>query len=138
MAGPVHRSKLAIRPGANPPPPHGAWWPQTRTLSDQLTYLVDHWPTAKGHVSRILYSPPDWDDHPRSVNVTGRRMKTGSFPRDDTHEVTLVLSDGQRRSITVIPPGIPHHEARELLDRFAEDDSGRPGWENDGGQLEDV
>ena len=119
MARPVHRSKFALRPGPDAQPPHGAWWPETRSLGGQLTHLVDHWPIAEGRISRILYSPPDWDDHPRSVHVPGRNIKTGSFPRDDTHEVTLVLSDGQRRIITVIPPNTPYPEARELLDRVA-------------------
>lgn len=121
MARPVHRSKFALRPGADMQPPHGAWWPETRSLSAQLTHLVDHWPLAEGHISRVLYSPPDWDDHPRSVHVTGRIIKTGSFPRDDTHQVTLVLSDGQRRAITVIPPDTPYSEARAALDRVADD-----------------
>jgi len=65
-------------------------------------------------------------------------MKTGSFPHDDTHLVTLVLSSGQRRSITVIPPDTPQHEAGELLALIADSESGRPEWENDGGQSQDV
>src|SRR5690349_19085443 len=121
MARPAHSSKFALRPGPDPAPPHAAWWPATRNLSDQLTHLVDQWPLENGHISRILYSQPDWDDHPHSVHITGRKMKTGCFPRDDTQEVTLVLANGQRRTITVIPPDTPHHEAREILDRVAND-----------------
>lgn len=126
MARPTHPSKFALRPGADPQPPHGAWWPETRELSEQLTHLVDHWPIENGHISRILYSPPDWNDHPRSVRITGRTMKTGSFPRDDTHVVTLVLSSGLRRTITVIPPDAPQHEARELLDLVTDGDAANP------------
>lgn len=128
MARPVHQSKFALQPGPNVQPPHGAWWPETRSLATQLTHLVDHWPLAEGHISRILYSPPDWDDRPRSVHVTGRNIKTGSFPRDDTSQVTLVLSDGQRRVIDVIPPDTPYPEARERLNRIL----------NEGGQFQDA
>jgi hypothetical protein len=135
MARPVHRSKFELRPGPDAQPPHGAWWPESRSLSAQLTHLVDHWPIAEGHISRILYSPPDWDDRPRSVHVTGRTIKTGSFPRDDTHQITLVLANGQRRTITVIPPDTAYPEARALLDSIAETESGHHGWESEGGHA---
>jgi hypothetical protein len=61
-------------------------------------------------------------------------MKTGSFPRDDTHEVTLVLHDGQRRAITVIPPGTPRQEAMDLLHPEQEPDD-RATWEDEGGHA---
>lgn len=135
MASSVHTATLALRPGPDPQSPHGAWWPHSRSLSDQLTHLVDQWPAVQGRISRILYSQPDWDDRPHSVRVTGRRMKTGSFPRDDTHEVTLVLHNGQRRRITVIPPQTSHREANEILDEVADDEWGDRGWENEGGHV---
>jgi hypothetical protein len=105
-------------------------------LSDQLTLLFDLWPSSQGRIARILYSPPDWDDHPRSVPVSGRRVKTGSFPRDDTHLVTLVLNSGLRRTITVIPPNTPRRKACSLLDTVAGDGPEvPPGWENEGGHV---
>lgn len=126
-------ARFALRAGSNPKAPSGAWWPRTRSLDHQLADLIDHWPAAEGRVSRILYSPPDWDDHPHSVQVTGRRMKTGSFPHDDTHEVTLVLHNGERRRITVIPPQTPRREAAALLDGITDKVSDEGGWENEGG-----
>lgn len=131
----IHSARFAFRPGLHPELPKSAWWPQSRSLSEQLTHLIDQWPSDEGRVSRILYSPPDWDDHPHSVHVTGRRMKTGSFPRDDTHELTLVLHNGQRRTVTVIPPETSQREATDLLDRVAEDGPDGPGWENEGGHI---
>lgn len=116
MASSVHTSRFALRTDPPPKAPHGAWWPQSRSLSEQLTHLIDQWPADEGKVSRILYSRPDWDDRPRAVQVTGRRMKTGSFPADDTHLVTLVLQNGLRRTITVIPPETSDRDARKLLD----------------------
>jgi hypothetical protein len=113
-------------------------------LSDQLGRLFASWPSERGRIARVLYSPPDWDDHPRSVAVPGRKVKTGSFPGDDTHQLTLSLLDGSRRSITVIAPDTSLREAEEILDgvRGVEDarpsDTGaepQPAWDNEGGHL---
>ncbi|HUS23226.1 MAG TPA: DUF5994 family protein [Aeromicrobium sp.] len=145
MAKPLDSTRLAIRGGAENQRPYGAWWPQDRTLSTQLRCLFDLWPSSQGSIARILFSPPDWDDHPHSVQVTGRRVKTGSFPRDDTHEVTLVMHDGQRRFITVIPPATSRRKAARLLDNVADNtlkrrsrrfrSDGQSMWENDGGHA---
>jgi hypothetical protein len=116
MATQVPSARLALRPVRDRDLPDGAWWPQSRSLGDQLGELFELWPSEAGRIVRVLYSPPDWDDHPRSVAVAGRRVKTGSFPHDDTHELTLALLDGQRRTISVIPPETDAHEATERLD----------------------
>ena len=130
----THSGRFALRPSPGRKGPDGAWWPQTRSLGDQLPELIDQWPTVQGGVSRILYSPPDWDDHPHSVLVNGRRMKTGSFPRDDTHQMTLVLHNGQRRVITVIPPETPRGEAMDLLRPDRAPDDGTT-WDDEGGHA---
>jgi hypothetical protein len=119
MASSVRSPRFAA-PGPDDQRPHGSWWPSSRSLVDQLPHLIQAWPVEKGSISRILYSPPDWDDHPRSVLVVDRHMKTGSFPQDDTHQVTLVLHNGQRRSITVIPPETSTRDAGDQLDAIAE------------------
>jgi hypothetical protein len=134
MASTVHSARFTV-PVADSQSPHGTWWPHTRSLADQLTHLVQAWPADRGRISRILYSPPDWDDRPHSVLVNGRRMKTGSFPRDDTHQVTLVMHDGQRRTISVIPPGTSRSDANGLLAGFGDGETERPGWENEGGHV---
>ena len=99
--------------------PDAVWWPRNRSLVDQLPDLITLWPAAAGHVARILYSPPDWDDRPRKVDVGDRIMKTGCFPRDDTHLVTLTLANGDHRTVLVIDPETPLSDARALLDRGA-------------------
>ena len=102
--------------------PDGAWWPESRRLSGQLEELFALWPAGRGSIIRVLYSPPDWEDRPGSVAVPWRRVKTGSFPRPDTHQLTLPMFDGARRSITVIPPD--PHEATAALDGALEDHEG--------------
>lgn len=108
-------ARFALRPVFDRRSPDGAWWPENRRLGDQLGELFALWPAGRGSIIRVLYSPPDWEDRPRSVAVPGRRIKTGSFPHDDTHQLTLSMFDGERRSITVIPPDTPAQDAEAAL-----------------------
>lgn len=101
MASSVHRSMFALRQGPDPQPPHGAWWPQTRSLSDQLAHLVDHWPIENGHISRILYSRPDWDQ------TASGAASWSSHP---------ILLTAKRASVSTAPPtmtqGVPNGKAK--------------------------
>lgn len=135
-----HPGEFALRPVFDRDLPDGAWWPQSRSLSDQLKQLFALWPPDAGRINRILYSPPDWDDHPRMVAVAGRWVRTGSFPRDDTHLITVTMSDMQRRRIRVIPPDATPESAGEILDDVADPGEVAPasehlGWENEGGHV---
>lgn len=125
----------AVGPAVGRGLPSGAWWPESRSLTDQLGGLFQAWPDEQGRIIRVLYSPPDWDDHPHAVEVPGRRIKTGSFPHDDTHELILSLLDGRRRTITVIPPGTSAKRAGEILEGFraGQGRAEQPVWENEGG-----
>lgn len=128
--------------------PYGAWWPRSRDLGVELADLFAHWPPTSGRIARVLYSPPDWDDHPRSVATPGRRVKTGSFPKDDTHQLVLTMLDGRRLAIAVIAPNTPGERAEWLLDEAAgpgktpaarhvhagrEPDESCSTWDNEGG-----
>jgi hypothetical protein len=144
MATHTTATRFALRPVFERRLTDGAWWPENRRSSDQLGLLFAAWPPGAGRIARVLYSPPDWDDHPRSVGVPGGRVKTGSFPRDDTHQLTLSLLDGHRRSITVIPPDTPKREAKAILDGVIGLDVGGQSrllvdnqreWDNEGGHL---
>jgi hypothetical protein len=113
--------RFAVRSTFDQHQPDGAWWPRSRTLADQLDDLFSAWPPHAGRILRVLYSPPDWDDRPRSVAVAGRRVKTGSFPRDDTHQLQLTVGAGVRRIITVIPPETAARAAHDILTAVAAD-----------------
>jgi hypothetical protein len=132
--------RFAVRATFDQNQPYGAWWPHNRTLADQLDDLFSAWPPQAGRIVRVLYSPPDWDDRPRSVAVAGRRVKTGSFPRDDTHQLQLTLGDGARRNITVIPSETSAQAAFDILTAVAADahvDTHRTEqavWDDEGGQ----
>jgi hypothetical protein len=121
---PPAQSRFSLRPAFDRRSPDGVWWPESRRLDHELTELFALWPPDRGRIIRVLYSPPDWEDRPRSVSVPGRRVKTGSFPHDDTHQLTLSMMDGERRSITVIAPDTSPAEATAALDGVLRDDDG--------------
>jgi hypothetical protein len=129
VAHSLDSTRLALNGGSQDQPPHGAWWPQSRSLSSQLPALFYLWPSGPSRIASILFSRPDWDDCPDAVQVPGRRIKTGSVARDDTHELTLVMDDGQHRYLTVIPPGTSGRSAGRILDKMAGD---KPGHVTDG------
>jgi Family of unknown function (DUF5994) len=144
MATYAPSSRFALRPVFDQHLSDGAWWPESRQLSDQLGALFAFWPPERGRVDRVLHSTPDWEVRPGSVHVQGRMVKTGSFPRDDTHQVISSLLDRSRRSITVNPPDTPHREAKEIPDRVrdvaavgASHHRTEPqfAWDNEGGHL---
>ena len=134
--------RLALRPVFDRRLPDGSWWPENRRLSEQLGQLFALWPPDADRILRVLYSPLDWDDHPHSVAVPGRGIKTGAFPHDDTHLLTLSLRGCLRRSITVIPADTPARDAERLLEgvigragRRASRWPDQPEWDNEGGHL---
>ena len=142
MTSQPHARRFAVRATFDKNLPYAAWWPRNRTLADQLDDLFSAWPPQAGRIVRVLYSPPDWDDRPRSVAIAGRRVKTGSFPRDDTHQLQLTLGHGVRRAITVIPPETTARAAHDILTAVAADgrvDAPRTeqaAWDNEGGHSE--
>lgn len=143
------RLHLSDRPGLDRL--DGAWWPQSRDLAAELADLVDHFPTETGRVVRAVYSPPDWDERPHRVAVTGRNLKVGSFPHDDTHQVTLRLADHAVLQLLVVPPASStehgdeamlaastpgnRHTAVEVLELVSEGEHVDAGghWRDDGG-----
>jgi hypothetical protein len=93
----------------------GAWWPYSRDLETELADLVDHFPHEAGYVSRAVFSRPDWRTQPRKIKVARGSLKTGSFPRDDTHVLLLRLATGQQLRVLVVPPETPASPARHLM-----------------------
>jgi hypothetical protein len=128
----------------------GAWWPQSRDIEVELADLIDRFPAVIGRVYRVLYSRPDWDTQPRSVRVARGRVKTGSFPRDDTHMLVLSMSTRTQLRLLVVPYDQPMGEqamalaaassnrssAAEILAAYALDEEvgdAQDHWIDDGG-----
>lgn len=106
---------------ASPDRVDGSWWPWSRDLQREAADLVDQLPTAYGRVSRLLFSPPDWDSSSadgrgvRSIRAAHGAVDVGSFPSDDTHLMILTLSSGRRLKLLVIPSDTPDLEAESRL-----------------------
>lgn len=128
----------------------GGWWPRSRDIDVEVAELVDQFPVAIGRVVRVLYSRPDWDTQPRKVRVARGVVKTGSFPRDDTHMIVLSMSTRTQVRLLVVPPEQPMGEqalalaadpssrssAAEILAAGAADEEGGDAddlWTDDGG-----
>lgn len=87
----------------------GTWWPQSRNLLTEAADLVDSFPPAAGHINRLLFSRPDWDDAlvaggggVRRVMTRRGWVKMGSFPSDDTQLMVLAMASGQRLRLAVV------------------------------------
>ena len=116
----LNKRRLALKASAGPRGLDGAWWPHSRTLSEELVHLFATWPVEAGYMSRVYVSPRDWDDTPVSVAIPHRRgrVKIGLLPEDTTHMLVLIMIDGQRRSLAVIPPSAPYRTAAKFLSTF--------------------
>lgn len=98
----------------------GAWWPHSRSLATELAHLFAGWPVGAGHISRVFVARADWDDQPTTVVIPGRRgaVKIGLLPADTHDQLVLIMLDGQRRSIAVLPPTTTDQVAAHLLRGF--------------------
>ncbi|WP_370246887.1 DUF5994 family protein [Nocardioides sp.] len=115
MATELHQRRLAFGDPVHPHRLDGVWWPTSRRLSDQLGDLFRMWPIQHGRIIRVLYSPPDWDDQPRRVQVPGGFVKTGNFPNDDTRQLIVTMMDRRRLILGIIPPDTPEPVALAAL-----------------------
>ncbi|MDQ6525008.1 DUF5994 family protein [Nocardioides sp. LHD-245] len=157
--------RISLNPGPPTPRLHGAWWPRSRDLQAECADLIDNFPSTAGRPARLLFSRPDWDaqpDRPSTRRIRARRgiVKVGSFPEDDTHVMTVVLSSRERLDLLVIPSGTDTATARILMAKATDgrnvrsaadllasattrgaDEGAEPAestWENEGGTRRQV
>ncbi|KRF02722.1 hypothetical protein ASG88_04985 [Nocardioides sp. Soil777] len=93
----------------------GGWWPRGRDLATEVEDLVDHFPAHLGRITRVLYSPPDWDGAVPHVRVAGRQVETCSLPHDDTHHVDVLTTDRTTLRLLVVPPDFNDADGEEAL-----------------------
>jgi hypothetical protein len=106
----------------------GVWWPQSRDLQVEAADLVDHFPDQVGHIDRLLFSRPDWDDpgaggRGRRIRAGRGPVKVGSFPSDDTQLMILLLASGRRVSLKVIASATDPVEADRQFQALSEGDT---------------
>jgi len=122
--------RLTLTPGDQKQVLDGAWWPQSRHLPTELADLVDHFPPERARISRVVFSPPDWDGAQRRIQVDGRHVKAGSFPHDDTHVVVLRTSDRTFLTLLVVPATFTRGQGEEAMLAAA-----TPGNQHAAGEL---
>lgn len=116
----LDKARLALTVSGDRHTLDGAWWPYTRVLTDELVRLFAAWPAEAGYISRVVVSPCDWDDSPVTVGVPHRRgrVKIALLPSDTAHQSILIMLDGQRRSLAVVPPGATEQTAAKFFGAF--------------------
>lgn len=129
----------------------GAWWPHTDDLGDQAADLAEAVGNAwHGHVARITYDPTIWTATSRRIRREGTPLRLGWFASPEPQELTLVLLDGRRVELLVVPPGAPSDQAEWAMSRAVETrsalhasevlrltrstDDGQGRWDDEGGR----
>lgn len=116
--------RIRIDGMASQSPLDGAWWPQSSDLQAECADLIDHLPDEHGRIARLLFSRPDWEvgqlPWPRAIHAARGRVKIGSFPSDDTHLMTLVLTSRARLHLLVIPSNTKRGVALTLMSQAAD------------------
>ena len=114
-------SQLALNVSSDGRTFDGAWWPRSRTLSEELVRLFAAWPEGAGVISRVYVSSRDWDDLPDTVVVPRRRgrVKIATLPPETVGHLVLIMLGGQRHTLSVIPPDATAETAARSLDAFA-------------------
>ena len=99
----------------------GAWWPRTDDLGDQAGGLAaavgDAW---HARVARINYNPTIWTATPRRIRRDGTPLRMGWFPSPEPQELSLMLLDGRRVELLVVPHGAPADQAEWSMSRAVE------------------
>ncbi|HEU4544783.1 MAG TPA: DUF5994 family protein [Microlunatus sp.] len=119
MSPPVRPLRLQLAPEIGRGTLDGAWWPYGRDLAVEVVALAAQYPSILGHLSRIVYSSPDWaPNRRRRIQVDEAFVSIGSFPRDQAHLVVL-RSVSPRVSrvlqLLVVPPEWDERAARHAM-----------------------
>jgi hypothetical protein len=83
----------------------GAWWPRTRSLSDELPGLVQELHRRGIAVTRVAYNPDAWEATPRRVAADGRTIRLGWFRSIEPQLLNLTGDPYRGRlDLLVVPP----------------------------------
>ena len=86
----------------------GAWWPRTRSLSEELPGLVQELHRRGIRVTRAAYNPDAWETAPRRLAADGRTIRLGWFRSIDPQLLDLTGDTTRGRlDLLVVPPDTP-------------------------------
>ncbi len=94
----------------------GAWWPRTRSLSDELPGLVQELHRRGIRVTRAAYNPDAWEAAPRRLAADGRTIRLGWFRSIDPQLLALTGDTARGRlDLLVVPPDTAAGAARQAF-----------------------
>jgi Family of unknown function (DUF5994) len=94
----------------------GAWWPRTRSLSDELPGLVQELHRRGIRVTRAAYNPDAWETAPRRLAADGRTIRLGWFRSIDPQLLDLTGDTTRGRlDLLVVPPDTTAAAARQAF-----------------------
>jgi Family of unknown function (DUF5994) len=104
----------------DPPAPRttldGAWWPRTRSLSEELPGLVQELDRRGIRVTRVAYNPDAWETAPRRMAADGRTIRLGWFHSIDPQLLDLTGDSARGRlDLLVVPPDTAAAAARQAF-----------------------
>ncbi len=84
----------------------GAWWPRSRSLTDELPALIVDLHRRGVRISRVAFRMENWDAAPRRLSADARAIRLGWFQGLDPHLVRLTGGEGgqARLDLLVVPP----------------------------------
>lgn len=86
----------------------GAWWPRSRSLSEELPGLVQELHRRGIRVTRVAYNPDAWETAPRRLAADGRTIRLGWFRSIDPQLLDLTGDTTRGRvDLLVVPPDTP-------------------------------
>lgn len=101
----VRLTLLAAAPGGRMTTLDGAWWPHSRSLTDELPALITELHRRDLRITRVVYNPESWDPAPRRLRADGRIVRLGWFRSIDPNLVYLTGNYGDNRvELLVVPP----------------------------------
>ena len=104
----------------------GAWWPRTRSLSDELPGLVEEFRGRGIRVRRVAYNPDAWDPAPRRLAADGRTIRLGWFRSIDPQLLNLTGdTNPSRLDLLVVPPDTSAAVARQAFAATTDRDNRR-------------
>lgn len=104
-AGPDTLRLALIEPPARRTTLDGAWWPRTRSLTDELPALIQELHRRGVRPTRVAYNPASWDPAPRHLAADGRVIRLGWFRGIDPQMIDLTGDPKRGRiDLLVVPP----------------------------------
>lgn len=97
----------------------GAWWPRSldpKTEFPELVLVMSSW---VGPVCRVIYRVDDWDAAGGAATSDGWPFELEGSDTLQPHTVLVVGTHQRRRTLLVVPPGVPGRVARAVLSSTA-------------------